>query len=89
MEVNNKQNLEVAEQFNEKEIRELFKLNPDVVFHTHSFAGTLVTLIACEGMIDGEALNNVVYERLKIFFEERKGKTVREDEIIDHYIFHH
>lgn len=82
MEVSNKQNLEEMEQFNEKEIRHLFKLNPDVVFHTHSFSGTLVTLIACEGMIDGEALNNVVYERLKLFFEERKGRSVREDEII-------
>lgn len=82
METNKQQNLDEQEKFNEKEIRDLFKLNPDVVFHTHSFEGNLVTLIACEGMVDGEALNNVVYERLKLFFKERKGRTVREDEVI-------
>lgn len=70
------------ETFTINEIRRIFRLNPDVVFHTHTFSGKLVTLIACEGLIDGEALNDTVYERLSIFFRSKDGRALTEAEVI-------
>lgn len=67
--------------FTEQTIRDLFSSNPDVTFQTYSFDGRIITFVTCEGMVDEEVINNVVYERVVFFLKNRQHKTVSLDEI--------
>lgn len=57
--------------FTEQYIRNLFSNNPDVTFQTFSFSGNVITFVACEGMVDGEVINHVLYERFVEFFQDK------------------
>jgi len=68
--------------FTVQELRDLFKNNPDVGLQTFTFENNKVTFITCEGMVDAEAVNNVIYERFVLFFARNKQKKLTEEEII-------
>src|SRR5690606_33098004 len=36
---------------------------------------------ACEGMVDGNIINNVIYERFVYFFKDKENKTITLDDI--------
>ena len=67
----------------EEYLKELFKKSEDVFFQSAYYrddAPVKVTLIGCEGLIDNGLLNNLVFERLTLFFQKyQKGKITVED----------
>ena len=73
--------IEKKDTFTEQMIRGLFSQNSDVIFQTFSFEGHTVTFIACEGMVDGNIINNVIYERFVYFVKDKENKTITLDDI--------
>ncbi|MEI3611060.1 spore germination protein [Pseudogracilibacillus sp. SO30301A] len=80
----NKPQISISEKidtFTEQTIRSLFSSNPDVTLQTFSFEDNVVTFVTCEGMVDENVINNVVYERIVYFFKNRQHKKITLDEI--------
>ncbi|WP_251025111.1 spore germination protein [Bacillus sp. ISL-57] len=72
--------LEIKE---ESDLRKIFQNSGDVFFQSSLYRNEFplkVTLIGCEGLIDTELLNNLVFERLTLFFQRYpKGKLTIEE----------
>ncbi|MFA8437889.1 spore germination protein [Pueribacillus sp. YX66] len=66
----------------------LFAESADVNFHTFSFGESLykhdITFIMCIGLVDSNALNNVIYERFVYFFKHITKEKVSEQDVIHH-----
>ncbi|MGE7764144.1 spore germination protein [Peribacillus sp. NPDC096540] len=58
---------------NESDLKEIFHRSEDVFFQSSLYrdeSPIKVTLIGCEGLVDTELLNNLVFERLTLFFRK-------------------
>ncbi|TQR18503.1 spore germination protein [Psychrobacillus soli] len=51
-----------------KKLKQLFQKSADVQFHVYTFNQRKVMFITCEAMIDQHLLNDVVVERVQLFF---------------------
>lgn len=69
------------ENITEESIRKLFENNPDVVLQTFEFDENTVTFVTCEGLVDAEVINTVIFERFVLFFNKKKNKLLSEDDI--------
>ncbi|MBA4536943.1 spore germination protein [Bacillus aquiflavi] len=70
----------------EQRLRELFHKSPDVIFQKFCFGEENkqdVLLIKCEGMIDNEALNHLIYERLEAFFQHLGQRPLTNEIVIE------
>ncbi len=69
-------------------IENLFSDSADVSFQPFSFGEEPskhdVTFIKCVGLVDGNALNTVVYERFVTFFKNLKTEKATEEDIVHH-----
>ncbi|MFJ8257213.1 spore germination protein [Peribacillus asahii] len=68
----------------EKELRKLFEKTGDVFFNPGVYRPTSpikITLVGCEGMIDTELLNALVFERLNLFFERYPEGDLTKEQI--------
>ncbi|MGE7904044.1 spore germination protein [Peribacillus sp. NPDC094092] len=78
-----KDNIEKLDIKKESDLRKIFENSGDVYFQSSLYRNEFplkVTLIGCEGLIDTELLNNLVFERLTLFFQKYpKGKLTIED----------
>ncbi|MFE4349292.1 spore germination protein [Peribacillus butanolivorans] len=67
----------------EYDLKEIFHSSGDVFFQSSLYrdeSPIKVTLIGCEGLVDTELLNNLVFERLTLFFRKHpKGKLTIND----------
>lgn len=79
----NKDYIEKLEIKEESDLRKIFQNSGDVFFQSSLYRNEFplkVTLIGCEGLIDTELLNNLVFERLTLFFQKYpKGKLTIEE----------
>lgn len=51
-----------------KTLKQLFEKSADVQFHVYTFNQRKVMFITCEAMIDQQLLNDVIMERVQLFF---------------------
>ncbi|MEY8189030.1 spore germination protein [Peribacillus simplex] len=69
---------------NESDLKEIFQNSGDVFFQTSVYrdeSPIKITVIGCEGLVDTELLNNLVFERLTLFFEKYPRGKITIDEI--------
>ena len=66
-------------------LKELFKDSGDVIFETYSFGESIyqhdVTFLFCNGLVDDQMLNEVIYERFDNFFKKLKKEKIEETDI--------
>lgn len=70
---------------NEGYLRQLFAESADVFFESYTFRTAQpinVTITACEGLVDTESLNRLVYERLDTFFKKFPDNLPSPDTIL-------
>lgn len=71
-------------------LHKLFADSEDVKFQTFSFrnkestSSSQITFVMGVGLVDGDALNSVVYERFVQFFKQRPDEKVKEEEVVQH-----
>ncbi len=63
---------------NVKIIKQLFQKSADVQFQLYTFNQSKVTFIFCEAMIDQHLLNDVIVERVQIFFNSLEKLSFQE-----------
>lgn len=65
----------------------LFSDSADIHFQTFSFGENKykhnITFITCSGLIDGNALNTIIYERFVYFFRDIKKVEVTEQDVLE------
>lgn len=66
-------------------LKTLFQDSADVIFETYSFGESVyhhdVTFLFCNGLIDDQMLNEVIYERFNNFFSKLKKEKIEEKDI--------
>lgn len=70
----------------ENDIKEIFHNSEDVFFQSSLYrdeSPIKITLIGCDGLIDTELLNNLVFEGLSLFFEKHPRGALKIDDIKD------
>lgn len=70
----------------ENDIKGIFHNSEDVFFQSSLYrdeSPIKITLIGCDGLIDTELLNNLVFERLSLFFEKHPRGALKIDDIKD------
>jgi len=68
----------------EEELRKTFEPTEDVFLNPNTYRPTApikITLIGCEGMIDSELFNSLVFERLNLFFDKHPTENLTKDMI--------
>lgn len=71
--------------FNEQELRTLFKESGDVFFNSGNYrpqSPLKITFIGCQGMVDFDLLNQLVFERLQLFFERHPTEDITKKDIV-------
>lgn len=70
----------------------LFQDSADVLFETYSFGESIyqhdVTFLFCNGLIDDQILNEVIYDRFNDFFKKLKKENIEENDI-SRYLYIH
>ena len=69
---------------NEQELRTIFKESEDVFFNSGMYrpgSPLEITLIGCQGMVDLDLLNHLVFERLHLFFEKYPSGHITKKDI--------
>ena len=70
---------------NEQELRTIFKESEDVFFNSGMYrpgSPLEITLIGCQGMVDLDLLNHLVFERLHLFFEKYPSGQITKKDIV-------
>jgi len=62
--------------FSLAEIKNTFRNNSDVIIQTFSFHKEDVTFVSCEGMINQNVINEVIYGRVGAFIESQRKKAI-------------
>lgn len=78
---NKKSNDDPQGKFTKFIVQKLFEKNKDVILETHLYEGKNVTFIMCDGMIDQQMLNEVVFVRLTKLFEDNKREKLTAESI--------
>lgn len=63
---------------NAETLKQLFQKSADVHFQEYTFDQQKVIFITCDAMVDEQLLNNVIIERVKLFFQSLEGKSFEE-----------
>ena len=70
---------------NEQELRDIFKESGDVFFNSGIYrpeSPLEITLIGCQGMVDLDLLNHLVFDRLHLFFEKYPSGHITKKDIV-------
>ena len=69
----------------EQELRDIFKESGDVFFNSKLYrpeSPLEITLIGCQGMVDLDLLNHLVFDRLHLFFEKYPSGQITKKDIV-------